>query len=214
LLERWGFTTITVADYLLFLEGHLHLPRRPMILTFDGIESFLPFFPALSEAGGRAMVFVGTDSLLGAEGERRIPLLRAMAGAGISIGSLTCSQQDLRTVSAGERREELIRSRVILHDLLGHVVESCAYPGDGVDGAVKLAVRDAGYAYAFTGPRGARLFGHDPFEVRRVDIAADAGPAALAVRAFSPGDRLVRLKMRSMAFIAREPVPTPSEPFA
>ncbi len=35
LLDRWGFTTVTLNDIRLSQEGELNLPAKPVIITFD-----------------------------------------------------------------------------------------------------------------------------------------------------------------------------------
>jgi peptidoglycan/xylan/chitin deacetylase (PgdA/CDA1 family) len=204
LLDRWGFTTITLSDYGLFLRGDLHLPRRPVILTFDGLDLLAPLVPPLKEVGGRAMVFVATGSLHGATGEQTISRLREMQDAGIQVGSSTCSQRDLANLTVYERAEELLRSRETLEDLLGVAVDSCAYPFDVVNADVKRSALEAGYTFGLAGPRGPRLFGTDHLEIRREEIDQTAGVFNLALRAFTLTDRLMRLRTRALALVTRE----------
>ncbi len=203
LLDRWGFTTITLSDYGHFLRGELHLPRRPVILTFDGLDLLVPLFSLLREVGGRAMVFVATESLEGPAGDQTISRLRELQEAGIQVGSLTRSQRDLADLTACERAEELLRSRETLEDLLGVTVDSCAYPFDAVNADVKRSALDAGYTFGFAGPRGPRLFGTDPLEIRREEIDQTTGAFTLALRAFAPTDRLMRLRTRTLALVTR-----------
>jgi peptidoglycan/xylan/chitin deacetylase (PgdA/CDA1 family) len=204
LLDRWGFTTITLSDYGLFLRGDLHLPRRPIILTFDGLDLLEPFVSPLREVGGRAMVFVATEPLGGHTGDRTIPSLRELQDVGIEVGSLTCSQRDLTSLTSCERAEELLRSRETLEDLLGVPVQSCAYPFDAVNADVKRSALEAGYTFGLAGSRGPRLFGTDLLEIRREKIDGTAGVVDLALRAFAPADRLVRLRTRTLALVTRE----------
>jgi peptidoglycan/xylan/chitin deacetylase (PgdA/CDA1 family) len=204
LLDRWGFTTITLSDYSLFLRGDLHLPRRPIILTFDGLELLAPLVSPLRDVGGRAMVFVSTESLEGYTGDRTTPNLRELRDIGIQVGSLTCSQRELASLTPCERAEELLRSRETLEDLIGVPVESCAYPFDVVNADVKRSVLEAGYTFGLAGPRGPRLFGTDPLEIRREVIDLTTGVFNLALRVFAPTDRLIRLRTRTMALVARE----------
>jgi peptidoglycan/xylan/chitin deacetylase (PgdA/CDA1 family) len=204
LLDRWGFTTITLSDYGHFLRGELHLPRRPVILTFDGLDLLAPLSSPLREVGGRAMVFVATGSLQGASGDQTISSLRELHDAGIQVGSLTRSQRDLANLTAYERAEELLRSRETLEDLLGVRVESCAYPFDIVNADVKRSALDAGYTFGLAGPRGPRLFGTDPLEIRREEIDQTTGVFNLALRVFAPTDRLMRLRTRTLGLVTRE----------
>jgi peptidoglycan/xylan/chitin deacetylase (PgdA/CDA1 family) len=206
LLDRWGFTTITLSDYGHFLRGELHLPRRPVILTFDGLDLLAPLLAPLREVGGRAMVFVATGSLEGGTGDRGVPRLRELLDAGVQVGSLTCTQRDLATLTSCERAEELLRSRETLEDLLGVPVESCAYPFDAVNLDVKRSALESGYAFGLTGPRGPRLFGTDHLEIRREEIDLTSGVFNLALRAFAPTDRLRRLRTRTMALVTKESI--------
>ncbi|MEX1062275.1 MAG: polysaccharide deacetylase family protein, partial [Balneolaceae bacterium] len=60
MIDDFGFTPITFADYQLYLEGQLELPQKPIVITFDDgyLDTFEMAVPILLELGMRAVIFV------------------------------------------------------------------------------------------------------------------------------------------------------------
>src|SRR5699024_2934030 len=60
LIESLNFMPITFEDYLLYREGKLTLPKKPIILTFDDghLDTFELALPILREFDMRAVIFV------------------------------------------------------------------------------------------------------------------------------------------------------------
>lgn len=98
------------------------------------------------------------------------PQLRELAGRGHEIGSHTCSHAILPTCEDGDLDVEVVRSRAVLQERCGALVDSFCYPNGGLDGRSVEAVRRAGYARAVTtrwGPNDAAV---SPLTLRRCDI--------------------------------------------
>jgi peptidoglycan/xylan/chitin deacetylase (PgdA/CDA1 family) len=203
LLDRWGFTLITLADVHLFWDGELHLPRRPVILTFDGLGGFAPLAGVLREMGGRAMLFLSPQEACAEDVEQAVHHCRSLLGEGLEIGGLAAGAGDPALMSSCERITGLAQLRQTLEEMTGTRVHCLAYPPGSVNSALKRDVREAGFLYAMAGPAGPRVFCSDPLEIRRNGIGPDSGPLELAIRAFAPGDRVARLKTRSMSFFDR-----------
>ena len=213
LLDRWGITLITLSDCRLFLKGELHLPRRPLILTFDdGPSEILPILRTVfRELGGRALLFVlsgdgdtpdaGPMSIHGA---RRDDLV-ALAETGVEIGSLTCTGRSLPSLPPDMAAQELSRSKAILEETLDVCVHSCAYPRDVVTPEIKTMVIKAGYDFAVGGVDGSMVFGTDLYEIRRQTIATTTGALGLAVRVFGPHERIQRMRQKSLARLSLAP---------
>ena len=219
LLDRWGCTLITFEDFRLFREGELHLPRRPVIVTFDGgiQEMHRHVLPSLRSNGLRAVVFVpaGNEPVRRTTGQRTgdtdTPFdpdqLVALQNSGCEIGSLTCSNTSLASMTPETVRRELCRSREILESVIGAQVLALAYPDGDVSEAVKRIAQDAGYMFAVGGQTPYAVFGSDLMEIRRRTIDARTGPLGLALSVFAPGVRLGTIGRRSMARMSDLPEP-------
>lgn len=185
-LLRWGFSTVTFNDYLLFREGQVNLPRRPVVLTFDDayLETYTVVFPLLKELGMKAVIFVVADpnirtSSWESEHPRAVsPLMTDMQilemhAAGFEIGSHSLRHKKLCLLSQEGVWEEITRSRMILEILLNAPVRSFSYPYGLLNSSVKKAVKEAGYAVAVAGWSGPPLFEGDIHEVRRSIVLND-----------------------------------------
>jgi peptidoglycan/xylan/chitin deacetylase (PgdA/CDA1 family)/glycosyltransferase involved in cell wall biosynthesis len=180
-LRRRGFHAITFRDYDLFLQGEKPLPRRPIILTFDDgyVDNFTIALPLLQKYGFAAVIYAVTDTdrrsnFWDAE-ETRAPLLTSgqlleLHRAGIEIGSHTITHPRLTSVDVDAARDELVRSRKYLEDILGSEVLSFAYPYGAVNAAVKQLVAEAGYKYAAAADTGPTALHEDFLEIRRTQV--------------------------------------------
>ena len=99
--------------------------------------------------------------------------VRALAAAGMDIGSHTRTHRVLQTVPEAELAAELAGSRADLEAVLGRPVRAIAYPvGDPVVGhpAIRRALEAAGYAVGLTNSTGASLIWPrrpHPLDIRR-----------------------------------------------
>ncbi|MDJ0460250.1 polysaccharide deacetylase family protein [Streptomyces sp. H27-C3] len=150
---------LTGVDIGTLLRAHAAGRSKGLVgLTFDdGYTDFLhEALPTLRRHECTATVFVLPGRLDGSNawdplGPRR-PLLtedgiRAVADAGMQVGSHGLVHQDLTEVSDDVLRQETRRSRELLHDITGTAPEGFCYPYGTVDRRAVDAVRDAGYGY-------------------------------------------------------------------
>jgi len=198
-LERLGFTAITFEDYRLYLAGELNLPRKPVILTFDGgyMDTNLNAFPLLQEYGMKAVVFtignkdIKTNVWGKALGIPEGPLMESqqlieMHAAGFEIGAQSMNYTRLTTLSEEEAWEEISRSRMLLEILLNAPVRSFAYPYGLVNRAIKRMVADAGYSHACSTSTGPATFGTEPYEIRRIAIRDTTSLVGFGMRMLTP----------------------------
>lgn len=133
--------------------------RRIVGLTFDdGYADFVTnAMPILQRYDFTATAFVLAGRLGGENAWSRPgphkPLLtgtqlREIASAGIEIASHGLEHVSLLKADDARLREETIRSRAILQDLLGQPIRGFAYPYGHSDARVVAAVQTAGYDYA------------------------------------------------------------------
>jgi peptidoglycan/xylan/chitin deacetylase (PgdA/CDA1 family) len=151
-----------------------------LVLTFDdgwegslstGVESLLA-------AGARATFFVTSDYV----GRRHFAgpsLLRDADAVGMELGTHGSTHRFLARLSEPEIREELIRAKAFLEDLLGAPVRTGSVPGGAWSPLVARVARECGYATLCTSRPGVNDERTDPFALRRVAIRRTTPLAAI-----------------------------------
>lgn len=180
-LLRWGYTFISLEDWLDFRAGHRKPPHRPITLTFDdGYKSNHDIaWPILQRHGVTATVFLVSDFV--GETNRwdpnvlQEPLLslaeiRAMQAGGISFGSHTCTHRSLVDIPRADAFLELTRSRTRLEALLGRPVVTLAYPYNNNNATVRALARQAGYQAAVLGRGRINARWTSPWALRRIPV--------------------------------------------
>lgn len=198
-LDKLGYTTITLSDYWLLLVGELTLPKKPVILTFDDgyLDTYEQAFPVIQEYGMRAVVFAlgnrgldynywdhGTE-YPGARLMNNRQLLEMNEG-GIEIGSHSMDHVKLTKINPSEARRQIIYSKNQLEDLLGHSVQSFSYPYGLVNMNIREFVIKAGYRFGCSVYTGPPLFGGDLYDIRRLTVRNDVNAMGLASRLLLP----------------------------
>jgi peptidoglycan/xylan/chitin deacetylase (PgdA/CDA1 family) len=165
-LRSRGFETVTFHEWLAHLEQKTRLPPAPIILTFDdGYEdAYTTVLPALRARRMRAVFFIVTSFVGADESHRAVrdedgirrryliwPEIRALAAAGMEIGSHSVSHHRFADLTGDELRAELARSKQQLEDALGKRIEVFSYPYNSVRRSMEPLVRDAGYRAAAAG---------------------------------------------------------------
>jgi peptidoglycan/xylan/chitin deacetylase (PgdA/CDA1 family) len=209
LLERLGYSAITFRDCILYSQGEITLPARPVIITFDDgyLDIYTTAFPLLQEFGMKAVVFVLGDRKIkeniwdSALGLPRASLLdndhiRELHRAGYEIGSHSMSHVRLTHLHEDDVWNELSHSRLVLEALLDSRVCSLAYPYGVTSTTVKNTARNAGYLFACSVGSGPVAFGADPFEIRRITVYNTVNAAGLAMRLTKPYLMYSRLRSR------------------
>jgi len=161
-LQRAGFHTVTFHEWLEHEEHGAPLPGKPVILTFDdGYEdAYAAVLPALRSRGMRGVFFV-VSSLVGADASHRVvqgdrrylvwPEVRALAAAGMEIGSHGAGHVRLADLPRAQVLEELTRSKERLEAGLGGPIEVLAYPYNSVRRWMVPLVEKSGYRAAVAG---------------------------------------------------------------
>jgi peptidoglycan/xylan/chitin deacetylase (PgdA/CDA1 family) len=151
-LASHGFQTVSLNDLVDSRRRHAPLPDKAIILTFDDgkVDALGIVLPALRKRGMRASFFVVT-SLVGRAGYLTWDGVRALADAGMEIGSHTATHPRLPDLSDERVQDELRESRLRLQAGLHRPVEALAYPYNSVRARIEEAARAAGYRVAVAG---------------------------------------------------------------
>jgi peptidoglycan/xylan/chitin deacetylase (PgdA/CDA1 family) len=176
LLVRRGLRGVALRDLL-------DRPAEPgrAVLTFDDGYAgvLLRALPLLRARGFHATVFVVSGKLGGAndwDGETPGDALltadgvRALASAGIEIGSHGATHRALTELSDAELAEEVAGSRATLERVLGASVASFCYPYGAFDDRAVAAVAKAGYRAATVIRGGLSEDLSDPLRIKRISV--------------------------------------------
>ncbi len=136
--------------------------RDEVAITFDdGNASDLEHaLPALQERGLTATFFV-VAGRLGAPGFLDEDGVRALAAAGMAIGSHGMRHRRWRGLNDAGLHEELVAAKALLERAVGRPVSAAACPYGSYDRRVLRAARAAGYRRVYTsdgGPAGPDAF--------------------------------------------------------
>jgi peptidoglycan/xylan/chitin deacetylase (PgdA/CDA1 family) len=183
-LHRFGYNVLRMEAVLDCLSGKRPVPARAVALTFDdGYENFYEYaYPELERYGFPAMVYliadlIGRDAAWFAQDRRSTPALMAAARirqlhqAGVDFGSHGASHVKLGEQDEARIREEVVRSKSVLEDLLGVPVGHFCYPYGSYDLRALKAVEEAGYSSATTCVRAPARPGDDPLALPRKAIS-------------------------------------------
>ena len=169
---------IALGDLTAHLDGTARLGDGSVLVTIDDADPTVATIAALilRTYGIPAVLYAlggkpeGFDVLSPGE-------LRALADAGVTIGSHTNTHRSLAQLPRGEAETEARDSKARLEDWIGRAVTSFAYPfgtKSDVSPASAAILADAGYATGFTSLHGAIAgpvaVGHDRFLLPRVKV--------------------------------------------
>jgi peptidoglycan/xylan/chitin deacetylase (PgdA/CDA1 family) len=174
-----GYTTLTMREVYAILAGQQPLPPKPIALTFDdGYRDFYTAaWPILKQHGFKATNYVITN-FIGWDAYMTWPMLQELDASGqVEIGAHTRSHSDLRTLSADRRWDEIIGSKAILEQGLGHPIVSFCYPSGYYNAAALADVKRANFLTAVTTQAGTKQNLQWAFELPRVRVN---GPDPLA----------------------------------
>jgi peptidoglycan/xylan/chitin deacetylase (PgdA/CDA1 family) len=214
----WEFVGLDAA--LAWLRGEGELPRRAVLVSFDDAYTDLleVAAPLLVEREIPALVFAIAGHLGGAndwdhhKGAASLRLLApeqlgAVAASGIEVGSHTYTHRPLPEVPEAELEREIVEAaeRVEAAGVLRP--RAFSYPYGRWSPVVAAAVREAGYAVAFTTAWGDPRPGGDLFTVPRVEVHASDTPRKLrqklALAGWRPG--LLRDGLLTLAGVRLDP---------
>ena len=205
-LQRWGYTTISAAQWLQWRTGTGTLPAKPVLLSFDDAYADTAQYalPLLERFGFRGTTFVVTDEIGGTNSwDERIgsathklmsaEAIRHWAARGFEFGAHSLSHPSLPACNDEEARRQILHSKNALAVLTGQEVNSFAYPYGDFDDRIVALVREQ-FPLAVTTEAGINFLATDPCRLRRCMVMPKDGCIDLYGNlrwGFSPRHRLL-----------------------
>ena len=148
-----GYTGIDYYDLSLAIVGHIELPEKPVLLTFDDgyLDNYTAAFPLLQEYGYKATFFVVTDFVdFEREGYMTWPMLEEMSRAGHRIESHSRTHPDLRDKDRDGLIWEMLGSQQTIAAHIGYTPRYFCYPGGDYNEVTIQMLRELEYWGAAT----------------------------------------------------------------
>jgi peptidoglycan/xylan/chitin deacetylase (PgdA/CDA1 family) len=182
-LEGHGYHTITQRSLFNALMCGSHLPRKPIVVTFDdGYRDVYRYAsPVIERFGMHAISYLITERISGDDHSfLSWKQVRGFEKRGVEIGSHTVSHAALASLSDAGALAELVQSRKKLEQKLDHRVSWLAYPYGSYDSRIERLAKKAGYKLAVTTDWGSLQSAQRPFALKRLRILDSTGVSGLA----------------------------------
>jgi len=169
---------------------------RACVLTFDDghLSNYTHALPILMQQGFRATFFI-TAGWVGTAPYMSWEQLRALSEAGMEIGSHSMTHRPPSTLTATELDSEMIDSKRLLEDHLGHPVVTASSPTGFYNAGIVPAARSAGYRALCYGRIGVWRGGSLPAPIPRIPVKP--GDDADRVVKMASGNRILIGSMRA-----------------
>jgi peptidoglycan/xylan/chitin deacetylase (PgdA/CDA1 family) len=187
LLVESGRTPLTVSALVDGFAGRATLPDAPVAITFDDgfADTAETAAPMLAARAIVATVYVTSGFVQRGASPGGDPMLdwqqvRELDMVGHEIAAHSHTHPPLDTLPAGESREEIVRSKQLIEDAIGHGLRSFAYPHGYHTQRVRAQVAAAGFDSACA-VRNALTHADDHrLAVARLMLTARTTPAEVA----------------------------------
>lgn len=155
--EQQGVHYLSLKDLHEHLVTGKEVPDRSVVLTFD--DNYQGFYenawPILKARNIPSGMFVHTDFVgnkSGSHPKMSWEQLKELDASGlVEIGGHTCSHPgDLKSLPVDVQERELVDSKNLLEEKLGHPVPFLAYPVGSADAQTVALAKAAGYTMSFT----------------------------------------------------------------
>lgn len=171
-LSRNGYISITPDDLYNAMIGEIELPPKTVLITFDDgyIDNYTNAYPILKRYGMKATIFVIPAFTDKNRSYMTWEQLLEMERNGITIQSHTMTHKALEELPDDEIRNELLNSKLLLEEKLGHAVDFLAYPTGTYNLHIAGIAKDVGYKGAYTIKYGNVDLGSNLYALERVPI--------------------------------------------
>ncbi|MDB4894497.1 MAG: polysaccharide deacetylase [Firmicutes bacterium] len=160
-------STITRA-----LEQGRLLPASWVSITFDDgyMDNYQYAYPILRALNLPATIFVITGKIGRDPAFLTLDQIAEMHGGNIAFGAHTVDHIPLTSMPAAAAKEQVIRSKQQLEQILGEPVQHFCYPHGHFNATIESFVREAGFRSCCTENSGAVSNASDPLRLLRVGI--------------------------------------------
>jgi peptidoglycan/xylan/chitin deacetylase (PgdA/CDA1 family) len=187
-----GRTAMTVSALEAALRGDSPLPPRPVVVTFD--DGFSDFTAAATELAANRIpstLYVTTGALRG-RGPRPPDMalpqadmldwsqLAELSELSVEIGAHTHTHRQLDTMRSGAVSDEIVRSKEMLEDSLGHAVPSFAYPHGFQSKRTRRVIESAGHTSACAVMNALSSDSDNLFALARLTVGATTTPQQMS----------------------------------
>lgn len=183
-LERAGYSVVSVAEAVNYLQTGEKLPPKAVAITFDDgyQDNYEHALPLLKEHGFPASIFVVTGEIQGSnswdtpKGFKELSLLswrelEELSQNNVSIMPHSVNHLNLTKLDPEAVEQELVESKAVLESRLGGSRPYFAYPYGSLNQDVVNATKAAGYSAAFTSSPGTNVYKKtDLYRIRRMPI--------------------------------------------
>lgn len=194
-LHQQGYIPMTVTQLVTSLaRNRQDLPEWPIVITFD--DGFADFytsaFPVLKNYHFTATLYIATGFVgntsrwLWREGEAERPMLTWEQISEIDAGGIECgghshTHPQLDLIPRSAAHYEIVHSKQVLEQHLGHNIYSFAYPHGYHSSAVQRIVKEVSYTSACAVKyEMATAETADPFSLARLLVSPETGVSELA----------------------------------
>lgn len=178
-----GRTVVPVSRLADASAGRRALPRNPLVITFDdGFADFADVAaPGLADRRLPCTFYAATGSLEGRHRRETVFPPHSMVSwnqlpeleeQGVEIGSHSHTHRDLDLADLRIAADEVIRSRELLEDALGHEIRSFAYPYGHFTSRLRRVVAQCGYDSACAVRSRLSQVGDNIFALARLPLLA------------------------------------------
>jgi peptidoglycan/xylan/chitin deacetylase (PgdA/CDA1 family) len=146
-----GFHPVDFNDVRAYFAGTQPLPARPVVITLDDgyADLYTNAFPILAAHGFKAVAYI-VSGFVGRWAYVTAAQVVQMDQNGIEIAAHTVDHANLARSSYASQMYQLVDSKRMLENLVGHPVLDFAYPSGKFSAQTVAAVQRAGYDTAVT----------------------------------------------------------------
>ena len=146
-----GFHPVDFNDVRAYFAGTQPLPAKPVVITLDDgyADLYTNAFPILAAHGFKAVAYI-VSGFVGRWAYVTAAQVVQMDQNGIEIAAHTVDHANLARSSYASTMYQLVDSKRMLENLVGHPVLDFAYPSGKFNAQTVAAVQRAGYDTAVT----------------------------------------------------------------
>ena len=170
-LKKHGYFVINFYDFVKGLKKGRAFARNTVVIQFDDgyADNYTDAFPVLKRYRFPATVFIVSDKV-GTPGFLTWDQVKEMDTHNFTAGAHTRHHVYLPDVPLDVARDEIVGSKKMIEEHVGHPIDYFAYPSGGFNEEIEGIVEEAGFKAAVTTNRGEDRLNRDLFALKRIRI--------------------------------------------